>query len=310
MNIVVEVLLVICQLLWIFLRSIINWILPTRYKNINGEVCLITGAGSGIGRLMAMEFSKRGATLVLWDINEKGNEETADMIKRCGGKAYAFKCDVSNRDEVYEVAEKTRDVAGKVDILVNNAGIVYGKDFKSTSDDEIERTMRVNSMAHFWTVRAFLPDMLERNHGHIVTIASVMGLFAVPGLTTYVASKHASVGFHNALEFDLRKWKADGVNTTLVCPYHIDTGMFKGLSLRFPVLPPLKPEECVDALMHAVLTNQKMIAIPRLMYLFYNVMTWLPHQAIVLVGDFVGSNQAMDKFIPNRDYQHDTDKED
>lgn len=85
---------------------------------------------------------------------------------------------------------------------------------------------------------------------------------------------------------------------------------YRGLALRFPILPPLKPEECVDGVMHAVLTNQKMIAMPRLMYLFYNVMTWVPHEAVVLLGEFCGSNQAMDKFIPNRDYQHDVVKED
>lgn len=84
----------------------------------------------------------------------------------------------------------------------------------------------------------------------------------------------------------------------------------RGLSLRFPVLPPLTPEECVNAVMHAVLRNQKMIAIPRLMYLLQNITSWMPVEALVLVGDFCGSNVAMDKFIPNRDYQHESIKED
>ncbi|XP_039269089.1 retinol dehydrogenase 10-like [Styela clava] len=304
MHIVVETVLLILHVIYEMLMSLVKWFLPTTYKSVENEVCLITGGGSGIGRLMALEFAKRGAVLVLWDVNVKGNEETAEMIRQSGGKAFAEKCDVSNREEVYKMAQKAKGVAGDVTILVNNAGIVYGKDFMEITDEQLEKTMQVNSLAHFWTVRAFLPSMMEKNYGHIVTIASVMGLFAAPGMPGYVASKFAAVGFNNGLELDLRKYKKDGIRTTVVCPYHIMTGMFTGVKTRFSnLLPSLTPEQCVESIMHAVLTDRVMVCIPRSMYISYNIQTWMPHKVGLLLHDFLGSFDSMTGFVPARGYQ-------
>ena len=88
--------------------------------------------------------------MVLWDINEKNMNKVVDEIKDVNGKAFSYVCDVTNKDEVYETASKVRLDVGDVDILINNAGVVVGKSFLSCSDKEIEKTMNVNLMAHYW----------------------------------------------------------------------------------------------------------------------------------------------------------------
>ena len=129
-------------------------------------------------------------------MNEAENEKTVNYIRKTLGKeSYGFKVDVSDRDKVYEAAKKSEILAGKIAILVNNAGIVGGRDFLELDDRIIEKTMQVNSISHLWTTKAFLPSMLESDHGHIVSIASSAGYFAVPKLSDYCASKAAAAHF-------------------------------------------------------------------------------------------------------------------
>ena len=151
--------------------------------------------------------------------------------------AQAFACDVSDREQVYARADEVRAAAGDVDVLVNNAGVVSGRPLLELSDEAIERTFGVNTLALFWTTRAFLPAMKARGSGHVVTVASAAGLIGTARETDYAASKFAAVGFNEALRQELRRG-ASGVRTTVVCPYYIDTGMFKGVKTRFPFLLP------------------------------------------------------------------------
>lgn len=129
--------------------------------------------------------------MILWDINIAGAEETASMIRGQGGIAAAYKVDVTNREEVYRVANQVKEEIAEPTMLINNAGIVSGKKIfdPENSDAYMEKTMQVNTISHFWTVKAFMPAMIEKNHGHLVTIASSAGLVGVNGLADYCASK-------------------------------------------------------------------------------------------------------------------------
>ena len=136
-------------------------------KDLAGRVTLITGAASGIGRLMAIRFAAAGAVLVLWDIRLDLLEETKELIhaETPDAEVHLFRCDLSQREEIYRVAVEVKEIVRKVDILVNNAGIVSGKHFLSCEDQLIERTMAVNVMAHMWLAKCFLPAMIEENLG-------------------------------------------------------------------------------------------------------------------------------------------------
>ncbi|XP_059142350.1 protein dhs-3-like [Physella acuta] len=301
MQLFVEVLLTLVKVIWLWLVAIYKAVVPVRFqvqKDVKGQVVLITGAGSGLGRLMSLRFAVLGCKLVLWDVDERGNTETESLVRSMGAKVKAYRVDLSKREDIYKVADQVKADVGDVDILVNNAGIVTGKNFLDCPDALCEKTMQVNIHAHFWTTKCFLPSMLTNNHGHIVTIASSAGLFGVSGLSDYCASKFAAVGFDESLRNELSKLGKDGVNTTVVCPFYINTGMFEGVKTRFPnILPILNPEEVVDRIVNAVLTNQEMLIIPRVSYLFYYMKGLVPVKVQETMSRLFGVNDSMDEFL-------------
>lgn len=269
------------------------------HKDINGWVVLITGAGSGIGRLLALRFAGLGCRLVLWDMNQAANEDTAKLLReaKAGAEATTYTVDLSNKDQVYQVAKQVKADVGDVDILVNNAGIVVGKQFLDTSDNLNVKTMEVNTNAHFWTTKAFLPEMLKQNKGHVVTLASTAGLFGAPGLADYCASKFAALGFAESLRLEIAKQKKTGVQTTIVCPGFINTGMFEGFKYRFPLLiPVLEPTYVADKIIDAVITDQTVLCLPRIMYLMVTLKGLLPVTVVDALGEFMGLLETMDDF--------------
>lgn len=327
MNIVVEFFVVMLRVLWAIVMAGLKWLIRPKEKSVAGQVCVITGAGGELGRLFAKEFARRRATLVLWDINSHSNEETAEMVRQIyreqddnsmnkegavGGveevppfqpQVYTYVVDVGKRESVYSTAEKVRREVGEVELLINNAGVVSGHHLLECPDELIERTMVVNCHAHFWTTKAFLPKMLEMNHGHIVTVASSLGLFSTAGVEDYCASKFGAIGFHESLSHEIKASEKDGIKMTLVCPYLVDTGMFRGCRIRKeiePFLPPLRPEFCVKQAMRAILTDQPMICTPRIVYMVNFMKSILPFEAIVCMYRFLGADKCMYPFLAQR----------
>nr|XP_058954947.1 epidermal retinol dehydrogenase 2-like [Pocillopora verrucosa] len=284
-------------ILWHFLKSFIQIFFPPPRKDVRGEIIFLTGAGSGIGRMMALKFAKLGATIVCVDINQMANDSTVQEIKDQGLSAYGYKCDCSSREDIYRVAELVKNDVGDVTILINNAGIVSGKKFLETEDWMIQKTMEVNTMAHFWTNKAFLPSMLEKNHGHVVTIASSAGLFGVCGLCDYCASKTGAVGIDESLMMELNAMKMTGVHTTVICPFFINTGMFDGVKTRFPLLLPiLEPNWATDKMVDAILRNQTMLLLPKILTLFLWIKCTVPTPTYHALAEFFGTNACMDDF--------------
>ncbi|NXY86376.1 RDHE2 dehydrogenase, partial [Alcedo cyanopectus] len=233
MNFLLETLQVIGLSVYYLLESLVFLVVPRRKKNVSNEIVLITGAGSGIGRLLSLKFASLGSVLVLWDINEEGLKETSRLARESGAvRVHHYLCDCSKRQDIYRVADQVKKEVGDVSILVNNAGIVTGKSFIQSPDSLVEKTMEVNIEAHFWTYKAFLPAMMASNHGHLVSIASGAGLVGVNSLSDYCASKFAAVGFAESIDLEMRNMGKTGVKTTIVCPFVIKTGMFDGCTAK------------------------------------------------------------------------------
>ncbi|KAL6254267.1 hypothetical protein P5V15_014882 [Pogonomyrmex californicus] len=244
------------------LKGMIKSFIPKKYKmkSIDGEIALVTGGGGGLGRLLSLRLADLGAIVIVWDINEIGIEETVKLVRAAGGTCYGYVCDLCDRTDIYKKAKIIQEEIGKVTILINNAGIVTGMKFLDTPDKLIIRTMDVNVMSHFWTVKAFLPLMLENNKGHIVSVASLAGQCGVPKLVDYCASKFAAMGFDEALRMEL-EYEGYNINTTVVCPYFIrSTGMFDDVKSRY--IPTLSPNAVADRIITAMRCNEKYAIIP------------------------------------------------
>ncbi len=256
---------------------------------------LITGGASGIGLLVGRALARKGCRVTVWDVNESALARAEADAKADGLDIRGMLCDVSDRDAVYRAAEAVRQSWGSPDVLINNAGIVSGSTFLETDDAKIERTMGINVLSNFWTVKAFLPGMIERDRGHIVTVSSAAGIIGVTGLADYSASKFAVFGFHEAMRMELRKRKSR-VGTTVICPFFVGTGMFEGVKTRFPLLLPiLKPDYVAKRIVRAVEKGSKRVILPRFVYSVY-LLRLLPVALLDLIADFFGISAAMDGF--------------
>uniref|UniRef100_A0ABM5GBL4 Short-chain dehydrogenase/reductase family 16C member 6-like n=1 Tax=Pogona vitticeps TaxID=103695 RepID=A0ABM5GBL4_9SAUR len=258
-------------------------------KKMAGQIVLVTGSANGIGRQIALNFARLGAVLVLWDIDEEGNEKTTELVRANGAQAvHTYKCDLRKKEEIYAVADQVKKEVGDVNILVNNAGILNKKSFRDLSDSEIEETLKVNTKAHFWTCKAFLPAMITRNRGHLVTIASVAAFFGSNGTTDYSASKYAAFGFLESLTLELRKEGKNGIKTTIVCPSYVNTRLIAGVKIKPTFLLPLLDVTSVGRkIVDAVLKEKLYVVLPpqaRLLIL----KIFLPKKAVFLLADYLG----------------------
>lgn len=279
------------------LKSIVLLFVPLsllpRKKILESDVILITGGGMGLGKAVAEHFIQFGAKkIVLWDINSQALSQTKRELETLGARVWTYEVDVTDRKKVYAVADKVKVEAGQVTYLVNNAGIVSGSFLIDLRDESIEKTFAVNSISHFWTLKAFLPQMIKSNRGHVVTIASMAGHTGMAYLTDYCSSKFAAVGTHEALKYELSYQKVTGVNTTCICPYFINTGMFSGVSTFY-----LETNDVALGVVLATLTNQDTLLIPSFLKLLIILSKVFSNDINMLVANTIGDMHAMSTFI-------------
>jgi len=296
-SLVLELLQGVGWCLYYLIEATVKLFIPERlfFKDVSGQIVLITGGGSGIGRLMCQRFARLGATIVTWDINKTGNEETVEMLKKEGLRAVGYTVDISNKEAIYDAAVRTKEEVGPVTILINNAGIVSGSAILDTPDARIIKTFEVNTFAHFWTIKAFLPDMLKHKQGHIVNIASLAGHAGSTKLVDYCASKFAAVGIDEAFRVELfTQGHSDYIKTTVVCPYYISTGMFDGVQSK--VIPILDPDYVADRAVAATLTNREVQLLPWWSMYLLVLKNLLPSPAFLQLARAFGFNVSMEEF--------------
>jgi short-subunit dehydrogenase len=195
-------------------------------ENLHGRVAAITGAGSGIGRALAVELARHGTHLALSDVDEVGLAETVATAEGHGVKVTSARVDVADRQAVEAWADAVAAEHGKVNIIVNNAGVALGATVEGMSYDDLEWLMGIN----FWGVvhgtKAFLPHLKAAGEGHVVNISSVFGLLGIPSQSAYNAAKFAVRGFTDALRMEL-EIDPCGVSATTVHPGGIKTNIAK-----------------------------------------------------------------------------------
>lgn len=172
-------------------------------KHLRDRVAVITGAGSGIGRALAIELGAAGCRLALSDINETAVKEVAQKLRAAGREVIADRLDVADRQAVYTYADKVAGHFGVVNLVINNAGVALGATVEDTRYEDFEWLMGINFWGVVYGTKAFLPYLKQADAGHIVNISSVFGLIGVPTQSAYNAAKFAVRGFTESLRQEL-----------------------------------------------------------------------------------------------------------
>jgi all-trans-retinol dehydrogenase (NAD+) len=297
MGLVVEVALfmrdTIVLLVTVFLsvfKALYRLVIPAEEKSLSGGVAVVTGAGHGIGREIAKQLAGMGVSVACWDKNADAAKEVAEEIRLVNGRAIAVTVDVSDKKAVEDAAVSTMRELGDVTLLINNAGIMPCKPLLSFTCSEVETQFSVNVLSHFWTVKQFLPRMIELKTGHIVAMSSVAGVNGAPNLTPYCSTKFAVKGLMDSLFLELRSVFPDSVpvKLTTVHPYVVTTGLAKDPSSRFmSLLPYTTPQQAAEQTLAAVRTNQEQVFIPSFLSPLYRMSKVWPREAQLLVLDYL-----------------------
>ncbi len=231
-------------------------------RSVAGKVCVVTGASSGIGEATARALSAAGASLVLAARRERLLAEVAKDIRETGGTVVPVHCDVRVRGDVERLAAETERTFGRCDVLINNAGVPGGGSFGELTMERIEQVTDTNYVGVLRCTKLFLPMVLE-SRGHIVSVASIAGRYAIPGSSVYTAAKHAVVAFSESLYQELAP---RGVMVTAVNPGLVSTEGFPMTELlRSPYRRLVMRPERIAAAIIEVIRHRKgpEISIPR-----------------------------------------------
>ena len=270
-------------------------------KSFANKVAAITGAGSGIGRALALNLAQQGCHLALSDVNEQGLAETVKQAAVFGVKVTSQKLDVANKDGVHAWADSVVRDHGKVNLIFNNAGVALGSTVEGMSYDELAWVMNINFWGVVYGTKAFLPYLKASGDGHIVNVSSVFGLCAQPTQSAYNASKFAVRGFTEALRQELDLEKAP-VSVTCVHPGGIKTNIAKAAkmndSIRSVGLDPststknfekmfrTTPAEAANVILNAVQKDSRRVLIGGDAYVIDAMQRLLPtsYQKLVTMG--------------------------
>jgi len=212
-------------------------------KHLTGKVAAITGAGSGLGRSLALALADEGCHLALADINLRGLQETVRLLAAKPIKASSQELDVADRDRVYAWAEAAVKEHGAVDLIINNAGVAVFERLENLTYEDFEWVFKINFWGAVYGTRAFLPYLQRRPEGHIVNISSINGMVPFPSNGPYNAAKFALRGFNLTLIQELR---GTSVHVTSVHPGGIQTNIVRNARFRKPAAREINQNDLVE----------------------------------------------------------------
>jgi short-subunit dehydrogenase len=234
--------------------------------DLKGRTVLVTGASSGIGAATARLFGARGAKVLLLARTQSKLDAVAQEVREAGGEPHVYPVDLGDAAAVEQTTAKIREELGVPDVVVNNAGAGIWKELDQTSAREAIEMTAVPYLAALGVTLPFLPDMVERGHGHIVSITSPSALAPFPGAGAYSVARMAMRGFHESLCEDLR---GTAVRSSLVIAAEVDSPYFAnnpGTAERLPTISKLignlTVDEVAGAMVRAVVHNRRVVHVP------------------------------------------------
>ncbi|TVY41878.1 Dehydrogenase [Lachnellula subtilissima] len=213
------------------------------------EIVLITGGAGGIGGKVVQLLAEKGIKVVVLDVIPMSFETRSNV--------YYYKCDITSPAIISSIASQIRKDVGDPTIIMNNAGVARGKSILDASEKDVRFTFEVNSLAHYWIVKEFLPSIVKHNHGMVVTVASIAAYVTVPNMVDYAATKAAALAFHEGLTAELTaRYNAPKVRTVVVNQGYTKTPLFEGYNSDSKFLvPALEVDTVAEGIVKQVLSG-------------------------------------------------------
>ena len=276
------------------------------HMNLKNKLVLITGGAKGIGLATAQRILNEGGKVILWDFNEDDLNKTVNNFKEKGFDVFSQICDVTNKEQVYSNANIIKEKFGSLDILINNAGTVYTGYMLDRSDEELENLINVNFTSMIYTIRAFMPGMLEKNSGHIINISSASSMTGAPKLAVYAATKWAVAGLTESLRLEVQKMGKSGVRFSSIHPNFLKKGLFEGTKLNFLgqlLAPGVKSHDAVAKVIvnRAIKLGFHSPKVPWIMNQVVLLRALLPSSLLIKVSSLYGLYDMMDDYKGYKD---------
>jgi len=260
-------------------------------RELDDRVAVVTGAGSGIGRALALEFARKGMHVAVADIGEALAQDTAREITALGRRAIAVVTDVRKLASVEQLLARTLAELGGCHLVCNNAGVFHAQTLLDTPIEQWQRVLETNLLGVVFGSRTFGAHFVRQRDGHVVNTASAAGLFPIPGVGPYSMSKFAIVGFSMQLRWELA---SSGVGVTVVCPGVVRTGIGKAegaglerVDVDAMVARSPTPDRLARKVVCAVQRNRSLVRYGVDSYLL-SVFGILPQWLIDPIGRFMG----------------------
>ncbi|GFF88601.1 hypothetical protein CNMCM6936_004114 [Aspergillus lentulus] len=226
----------------------------------NREVVVLTGGSNGIGRRIAQLLGDRGTKVAILDIHPPQEDQG-----RLPPTVRFHKCDITSPSAIAAVAADIRATLGEPTVLINNAGVCNHKTILGGTEADTRIQFEVNTLAHYWLAREFLPHMVKRDHGMVATVASLAGYTTTPNMVDYSATKAAAISFHEGLAAELvTRYHAPRVRTVMLAPGFTQTALIGRLTPEDTWFNPLlQPETVAEQLVRQILTgNSGHVVVP------------------------------------------------
>lgn len=247
-------------------------------KRMKGKVAIVTGAGSGLGKAIAEYLAKKGANVVIADINPASANETLNSVRKQGGEGFVIEVDVGKAESVGKMISSAFDTYGRIDFLFNNAGAAINGEFKDMTLDHWQKMMDVNFWGILYACQSVYPIMVKQGFGSIINVTSFAGLLPGGLMTSYSTSKFAAVGFTLNLRSEAKQY---GINVIALCPGYLETPMhesaqnvsdyvvehdkkYRAQKHNWPT-----PQDCIKHIMKGVMKNKCIVVSPRKQIIFW-----------------------------------------
>jgi len=254
---------------------------------VKNKVVFITGAASGIGYEIGMEFAKNGAKVVLSDMNEKKVMEAAAEVTEAGYQAIGLTCDVTKETELQEAIDKTVEQYGRLDVLINNAGLQHVASIEEFPTEKFEFITKVMLVAPFMATKHVFPIMKKQGFGRIINMASINGLIGFAGKSAYNSSKHGVIGLTKVTALEGAE---HGITVNAVCPGYVDTPLVRNQLEDLAANRGVSLEKVLEEVIYPLVPQKRLLSVQEIsdytLFLASDKSKGVTGQAVVIDGGY------------------------